>query len=809
MFKNWMISLPQSISVLCLLVPCPSVFAQVVRDSTLPINSVVMPNGNVNVITGGTRQGSNLFHSFKEFSVPSGSEVYFNNASSIQNIISRITGGSVSNIDGLIRANGTANFILLNPNGVFLGQNARLDIRGSVLLTTADSVKFADGIFGAKDPQKETLLTVNVPFGLVVKNPGAIQLQGSGAQIGNTDKFFLPTTIDNNASVVTAGTGKTIAFIGGNIDLNGSTIKANGGYVELGSVKSGNVGIISQPYGWDFNYQRVKDFQNINLFNRALVASSGTTNTSIHFQAYNLSLANGSVILLQNLGSSPSGNILVNASGVLDFAANLPNETNPNILRTEALANGRGGDIFIFAKDLRIEQGGGINTGSFTSAKGGDVIVNASDSVELLGVSVPNQVYRSDISANTFSSGNAGNIDLITNSLNAKGGALVQSTTVGTGDAGNVTVLANSINLSGVDISAPTVIGSTTFKEGNAGTVAINTGSLKLQEGAQINTSTVASGNAGSVNINAWNFVNVDGYDPKSGKSSNISSSAFAASPRTQRLFGSPAVPTGDSGDVKINTVNLSVSNRGFINVRNEGLGNAGKLQINTPLINLSDQGSITADTALGQGGDISLNSQDLRLNNATITASARGDKNGGNIFINTKTLLALHNSSIISNAVKGNGGNININAMGVFISPNSQISSTSQLGVNGTVTIITPNFDLSRSIITSTKFKNPDLSSGCRVGNGGNQLINVGSGGLPPGPSDAFNIVPDPQNVSSKETAASIIHTNNNFVEAQGWRLNDNKTLSLVVLSEAGSVVSPGLQNSSLCDYLQTSSSR
>ena len=146
---------------------------------------------------------------------------------------------------------------------------------------------------------------------------------------------------------------------------------------------------------------------------------------------------------------------------------------------------------------------------------------------------------------------------------------------------------------------------------------------------------------------------------------------------------------------------------------------------------------------------------------------------------------------------------------MGVFISPDSQISSTSQLGVNGTVTIITPNFDLSHSIIISTKFKNPDLSSGCRVGNGGNQLINVGSGGLPPGPSDAFNIVPDPQNVSSKETAAPIIHTNNNFVEAQGWRLNDNKTLSLVVLSEAGSVVSPGLQNSSLCDYLQTSSSR
>ncbi|PHM10604.1 hypothetical protein CK516_07505 [Nostoc sp. 'Peltigera malacea cyanobiont' DB3992] len=72
--------------------------AQVTPDSTL--NTTVSQSGNNFTIINGNQIGKNLFHSFSQFSLPTNGSAFFDNATDIQNIFARVTGGSVSNIDG-------------------------------------------------------------------------------------------------------------------------------------------------------------------------------------------------------------------------------------------------------------------------------------------------------------------------------------------------------------------------------------------------------------------------------------------------------------------------------------------------------------------------------------------------------------------------------------------------------------------------------------------------------------------------------------------------------------------------------------
>jgi len=113
----WIQMVCQSIAIV--LSSNQALLAQVVPDQTLPVGERSQVSGDPNTqINGGAIRGSNLFHSFQQFSIPTGGSASFNNPVNIANILTRVTGTNPSNIDGVIRANGTANLFLINPNGI-------------------------------------------------------------------------------------------------------------------------------------------------------------------------------------------------------------------------------------------------------------------------------------------------------------------------------------------------------------------------------------------------------------------------------------------------------------------------------------------------------------------------------------------------------------------------------------------------------------------------------------------------------------------------------------------------------------------
>ncbi|HYX14851.1 MAG TPA: filamentous hemagglutinin N-terminal domain-containing protein, partial [Nostoc sp.] len=385
--------------------------AQITPDSTLPNNSSVTTQGNISTIEGGTQAGSNLFHSFQEFSVPRGGTAFFNNAANIQNIISRVTGGSASDIDGLIRANAAANLFLINPNGIVFRQNAQLNVGGSFVATTASSLNFADGNqFSATASQTTPLLTVSVPLGL--------QFEPTAGSIVNQSRT---TNISGEPVGLQVQPGKTLALVGGNVTLEGATMQAPGGRVELGGLAgSGTV-----EFG-DSNNLRLSFPDNIArgdvvLTNGTFVGVAAGGGGSIAINARNIDVLGASYLLAgidSGLGSGTAvaGDVTLNATGTIALkqSSNIINEVSP-------LATGNSGNIDIKTESLDLENAF-LSASTFGLGNGGTIKINARDSVSFFnGSKVFSQVEPDAV-------GNSGGINITTGSLSLTNSELLAHT---------------------------------------------------------------------------------------------------------------------------------------------------------------------------------------------------------------------------------------------------------------------------------------------------------------------------------------------------------------------------------------------
>ncbi|WP_335122252.1 S-layer family protein [Nostoc sp.] len=771
-------------------------------------NTIVNSNANNFTILNGIEKGNNLFHSFSNFSVPTGGSANFNliNTPNITTIFSRVTGGNVSNIDGLIRTLNSSNSVslfLMNPAGIVFGANARLNIGGSFVGTTANSINFADGVeFSATNPGATPLLTISVPSGLQFgQNSGALAQPAVGIAVQNSINGTSQTPLGLQVS-----SGKTLALLGNGINLAGGVLKTVNGSIELGSVQSGQVRLTPTSQGWTFDYSNAERLSDIQLTKEAQVSSSGLGSSAIQMQGRNISLLEGSAVTTQNQGVLSSDRITINATGSFSFAGTNLAGTRSSRLASSTTGVGQSGDITISTGQLLLQDGAQITTQNLSSGQGGNIVVKASESISASGFNPVKPSGITSILTSSTGSGKAGNVTLLTQKLTVTNGGIIGSFAARFGDSGNVQINASdSIDVSGINSFTflPSTVTSSTVGFGNAGNLNIVTARLTVRDGGLVTSSTGATGNAGNVKIVASDFIDVSGVSPDSILSSSVGSNALRLDPVTRATYHLPEFPSGNAGGVLLITPQLRVTDRGDVGVRNEGTGNAGNFEVYADSIILKDRGRISAATQSGNGGNLMLNAQQLLLmrGNSKISVEAKKAGDGGNITVNAPIIVGLENSDIIANAIKGRGGNIQITTQGIFglkyhdqLTPESDITASSQFGLSGTVQVNTIGVDPNSGLVElpeNITDPSQQIATGC-AGSEGSRFIATGRGGVPqnPLPSDVYDGLrlrtwSDIRDISAYrktgEVTAQIPPSPEILIQATSWHRNAQGKIELV----------------------------
>lgn len=652
-------------------------WGQIASDNSLGSESsqITSPIPGTFQIDGGATRGTNLFHSFNQFSVPTNNTAHFNNALNIQNIISRVTGGSISNIDGLIKANGGANLFLLNPSGIIFGPNAKLNIGGSFLASTASSLKFADGThFSATAAQNTPLLTVNVPIGLQFGgNPGSIQNQ---SQVRDSSGQIVGLQVKP---------GRSLGLVGGNVNLDGGSLQAANSRVELAGVAgAGTVGLEVNDNNFSLSFPSNLERADVLLTNAAKVDVADRGSGSVGITARNLNIERESRIsagIKPNLtadGSVP-GNITLNATGAMRI-----NQESLVENGVASGARGKGGNINANANLFELTGGGRLSTRTLGMMRSdaGDINIKAGD---IYINNPPYQVSLEDkpaLDASTYKNGSidggighTGNISLEANgsiSLIGNGSDLenkVISTynsrrTDGLG-SGNISLKAKG----SISLSNAYLVSTSFSNRGGAGNILLQgDASVSLVNNSSLVATTYGQGSTGNITLKSQGPVSVQ-------------SSLIAADVRNE-------APKSDVGNISISGRSVFITDGSEVTTEtDEGGKFGGNIQVNAKdIVEISGIHPLFSDPKLfkksrpqsvystlvtttrkkanGPAGDIIVNTDTLRVaDGASLQAGTQGDHSGGNISVNARIVELTGGGKLLSTASgTGNAGNINLN---------------------------------------------------------------------------------------------------------------------------------------------------
>jgi filamentous hemagglutinin family protein len=686
------------------------------------IGTIVNPTGANNFnITGGLQRGQNLFHSFTDFSVPTGSAAIFDNPAG-RSIITRVTGSFFSDINGLIDTN-RANFLLINPNGVVFGTGVNLNVGKAFVVSTASGMDLVDAQgrnynFGT-NKAGDALLSIapDVTF-----NPVRLIMAGSNSGSKGIESY----------GNISRGSGEYIGLIGGDITFDGGNINAGGGKVEIGGLRqSGSIG-----FSFDNGIQFPANVERGNIS----LLTNGTSSSQIYVEAG----GGGSVgifakdLTLQGTDTAIKAGIASGLGEPTAIAGDIKLDATGNITLTDGavifnLVNsggvGKGGGIEISTGNLFATNGARISADTIGTGSAGNIKITATGTVSFDGFNGFSSGVLGAVEPGGI--GNGGNIDISTGNLSVTNGAQVLASTAGTGSAGNIKITAPNGNVSFDGGSNDRRSGALSRVEttgvGKAGGIEIVTRDLFITKGAGLTVGTEGNGNAGNIKITASGKVAFDGAIPLADGFNAYTSGVLSTV---------TAEAVGKGGEIEIVTPNLSVTNGGAIAVSTAGTGDGGKIKITAPNGNVSFDGGVgqfrssalsdVKQGATGNGGEIDISAGNLSIKNASqLNASTAGTGSAGDIRLKSNT-ITLNKGEIVSKSTNSTGGNINLFTTDFLLLQNNSLvntdsDSTGKKSNGGNININSP-------LIIATPGNN-DITANAYEGKGGQ--VNITSQGL------------------------------------------------------------------------------
>ena len=699
--------------------PC---FAQsnILPDNTLGNKaSEITPNVNnlddipSTLIEGGAERGKNLFHSFAEFNVSEGRGAYFLIPNlEIENVLTRVTGNNSSAINGILGmiSNGNfdpakANLFLINPNGIIFGKNSRLDIGGSFVGTTANAVEFGEqGFFSANNPQAPSELLTISPTALLFNQ---INTQASIENNSVTEVGLNPIE-DLTPKGLRVADGNSLLFVGGDININGGGLTALGGRVELGGLAgTGTVELNTEGNNLSLSFPSRVERSDVSLSNGAGVIVIANNGGSLAVNARNLSMIENSFLLAgidegSDSEQSRAGNIDVNATGPIKL-------NNESVIGNLVLvgARGQGGDVNIAGSRLQVEGGAKVDAITFGKGNGGNLSIDVQD-VQVIGGNKDGQFLLSALrsSARPNSTGNAGELNIKTNTLIIRDGGLVGASTFGKGNGGNLTVEAEDIQLIGKAKEGRFLSSLLTFAQpnstGNAGNLKVETNRLIIRDGAVITTATFGKGNGGNLTVEAEDIqligtgtdtefpsgLRTSGERQSTGNAGNLIVKTNTLLLRDGAQVVTSTSNQGKGGNLTVRAEDVQLigtSTNGrfpsalLASTRPNSTGNAGEIKVQTNTLLLTDGAVVDVSTrGKGRGGDLKIEADTLQIiNRSTITARSQATGVAGRIDINLKSDFNADNGQVFAQAQQSKGGDINITAKNIFLRNNSDIITT------------------------------------------------------------------------------------------------------------------------------------